>query len=157
MWPWKTTAWVSPIFGLEGRPSTLWLKNPRTASWLSTQCGHQIEESLNPLVIKITDGVHIVSLSSRNTHSHTCCVFLQGCTTNLQSACWCLGDDSVSTIFLSSVVSCTHKSITNPLANCIWTVCEGCMLQTDACGKCWWRLSLLLWNYCKVLFWLKMK
>lgn len=64
---------LSPIFSQQGRqvtPARLWLKNPRTAPWFSTQCGQQIEEPLNPLVIKTKGGTHIVPLSLWNTHPH---------------------------------------------------------------------------------------
>ena len=64
---------LSPICGQQGRqvaPARLWLKNPRTAPWFSTQCGQQIEEPLNHLVIKTKGGTHIVPLSLWDTHPH---------------------------------------------------------------------------------------
>lgn len=142
------TLCVSHIFGLEGRPVTLsrlWLKNPRAASWHNTQYWEQKEKSLNSLAINITDNI-THRLSAFVKHFHTC--YMLGYTNNLQTICWYLEFDSVSSTFLS----CTRKSITNPFANCIWTARECCRLQTDACGKCWWWLSLLLCDYCKFVW-----
>lgn len=130
----------------------LWLKNPRTASWLSTHRGQQREESLSPLLIKITDSTHIVSLS---LWKHTFTPAVSFCWA-IQQICKAPESDVWESTrfpehFYPQWYPAHNKSITNPLDNCIWTVCQGCMVQTDACGKCWWRF-LLLCADCRICF-----
>lgn len=136
----------SPIFGREepSRSFQAVIEKPQDSLLTQHTMWTADRRITRPLGNKKTQSTHIVSLPLWSTNSHLLylCAWLYYKFAKSLLLSW----SRLSFFkFLSLALSCVHKSITNPSANCIWTVCERCMLQTDACGKCRWSSSVAMW------------
>lgn len=170
--PQSTSESVSPISGLEGVgrpgvPARLWLKIPSTA--LLTQ--HKNVDSrgmaATPTVIKITDSTRLDSSFFFGGFLFFFFYFLWSARSHLPRFIFPLGHaanlQSGSSVFLSSAVPCSRKSIKNKnsSANCITTVHSGCTRTLQRLSFVFFclfavgQLTVCVWFRMKVFFSLK--